>query len=338
MDLSLDFILLLVIVFLALAFDFINGFHDAANAIATVVSTKVLSPRVAVLYGASLDFLGAFLGTKVAEMIGNGMVDARVISMETVLFSLIGAIFWNLLTWYKGLPSSSSHALIGSLLGATCFASLSGYHDVSWDKVMFKVVTPMVISPILGMSLGFLIMTGLTWLVRKMTLYRINAVFGKLQILSAGLMAVNHGRNDAQKSMGIITLALVTYYPGMEFKVPFWVIVACAVAMGCGTMSGGWKIIRTIGSKMIKLQPIHGFAAETTAASIIFTASNFGIPVSTTHVISTSIMGVGATKRLSAVKWGVVGNILWAWILTIPMTFILSGLLMAIYRGIQTLF
>lgn len=334
MDLSPEFILLITIVFLALAFDFINGFHDAANAIATVVSTKVLSPRVAVMYGASLDFLGAFLGTKVAEMVGNGMVDAKVISMETILFSLLAAIIWNLLTWYKGLPSSSSHALIGSLIGATFFTASDGWSYVHWDLVMLKVVLPMVISPILGITVGFIIMTVLTWLVHKMTLNRINGVFGKLQIVSAGLMAVNHGRNDAQKSMGIITLALVTYYPAMEFHVPLWVIIACAVAMGMGTMSGGWKIIRTIGSKMIKLQPIHGFAAETTAAAIIFTASNLGIPVSTTHVISTSIMGVGATKRLSAVKWGVVGNIIWAWVLTIPLTFLLAGAMMFLYRNL----
>jgi inorganic phosphate transporter, PiT family len=195
-----------------------------------------------------------------------------------------------------------------------------------------------VISPMVGILGGFIFMSLLIWIVYKMSLYRINAVFGKLQVLSAGIMAMSHGHNDAQKSMGIIALALVTYFPSKEFQVPLWVILSCAIAMGLGTMAGGWKIIRTLGSKMIKLQPIHGFAAETTAAGIIMVASDMGIPLSTTHVISTSIMGVGATKRFSAVKWGIVGNIVWAWILTIPFTFLLSGLLMSLYSGIKSLF
>jgi PiT family inorganic phosphate transporter len=328
-------ILLVVIVVLALTFDYINGFHDAANAIATVVSTKVMSPRTAVIFGAIFNFGGALLGTEVAATVGKGLVDEQAVTMETVFFALIGAIIWNLITWYKGLPTSSSHALIGSLIGATFFASHQAGEHINWTNLMNKVVIPMFTSPLFGFSIGFLVMLALTWLVWKVALSRINAVFGKLQIFSAGIMALSHGHNDAQKSMGIIALALVTYYPSEQFEVPLWVILSCALAMGLGTMSGGWKIIRTLGSKMIKLQPIHGFAAETTAATVILTASHYGIPLSTTQVISTSIMGVGATKRLSAVKWGIVGNIVWAWLLTIPLTFLLSGGLMLIYRFVS---
>ncbi len=331
------FLLLLIIIFLALAFDYINGFHDAANAIATVVSTKVLTPRTAVLYGAVLNFIGALMGTEVAATIGKGLVDINLVSMEMVACALIGAIIWNLATWWWGLPSSSSHALIGSLLGATCFSANNwqGVSWVHWDKFINKIVTPMFASPAAGFAVGFLLMGLLTWVVFKFTVHRINRVFGKLQIVSAGIMALSHGHNDAQKSMGIIALALATYYPSTEFHVPLWVILACAIAMGFGTLNGGWKIIRTLGSKMIKLQPIHGFAAETTSAFIIMGASKLGIPLSTTHVISSSIMGVGATKRLSAVKWGIVGTIVWAWVLTIPVTFLLSGGLMWVLRLVQ---
>jgi PiT family inorganic phosphate transporter len=316
-------ILLVLVVILALAFDYINGFHDAANAIATVVSTKVMSPRNAVIYGAALNFLGALSGTEVAATVGKGLVDSQAVTMETVLFAIIGAIIWNLFTWYLGLPTSSSHALIGSLLGATFFSRMP--EAIHWDAVMNKVLMPMFVSPVLGISIGFVFMLLLTWTVFKVNLGLINGVFGKLQLVSAGFMAFSHGHNDAQKSMGIIALAVATTFPERAFHVDWWIILACAIAMGLGTMSGGWKIIRTLGSKMIKLQPIHGFAAETTAAAIIQGASGMGIPVSTTHVITTSIMGVGATKRFSAVKWGVVGNIVWAWVLTIPLTFLLSG-------------
>ena len=338
MGIEAGFLMLVLIVVLAIIFDYINGFHDAANAIATVVSTRVLSPRVAVLYGGVLNFIGALMGTEVAATIGKGLVDINLVSMDMILFALIGAILWNLVTWWLGLPTSSSHALIGSLLGATCFSrlTLDGWQHVHWDKFMAKIVTPMVVSPVFGIGIGLLMMTALTWLVFRMTVFRINSIFGKLQIVSAGVMALSHGHNDAQKSMGIIALALVTYYPSSDFHVPLWVILVCAIAMGLGTLSGGWRIIRTLGSKMIKLQPIHGFAAETTAATIILGASHFGIPLSTTHVITTSIMGVGATRRLSAVKWGVVGHIIWAWILTIPMTFALSGALMYAYRWATT--
>ncbi|MFN8614913.1 MAG: inorganic phosphate transporter [Vampirovibrionales bacterium] len=327
--------LLCLIVGLALVFDYINGFHDAANAIATVVSTKVLSPRVAVAYGACLNFAGALMGTEVAATIGKGLVDSQAVTMPLVLCALLGAIVWNLLTWWWGLPTSSSHALIGSLLGATWFSSSAGPHAIHWQAFTQKVLTPMTISPLSGFLVGFLVMGVLTWLVYRMHVHRINTLFGKLQIVSAGVMALSHGHNDAQKSMGIIALALMTFFPQQGFHVPLWVILSCAVAMGLGTLSGGWKIIRTLGSKMIKLQPIHGFAAETTAASVIMLASHWGIPLSTTHVISSSIMGVGATKRLSAVKWGVVGNIVWAWVLTIPATFVFSGGVMLLWRWSQ---
>jgi len=326
--------LLVTVVVLALIFDYINGFHDAANAIATVVSTRIMRPGAAVIFGASLNFVGAMLGTEVAATIGKGLVDAATLSMQTIICTLIGAILWNLLTWYKGLPTSSSHALIGSLLGATFFSGADGNAHIMWGAVWEKIILPMITSPILGLTIGFLLMTALTWMVYRMKLGRINRLFGRLQIVSAGFMALSHGLNDAQKSMGVIALALMMTYPQDSFSVPLWVKIACAIAMGCGTMSGGWRIIRTLGNKMIKLQPIHGFAAETTSSIIIGGASFLGIPVSTTQVISTSIMGVGATKRLSAVRWGIVGNIMWAWVLTLPLTFAFAGLLMWIYHHV----
>jgi PiT family inorganic phosphate transporter len=334
MDLGGNFVILVTIIALALMFDYINGFHDAANAIATVVATRVMTPRVAVLYGAVLNFFGALMGTEVAATVGKGLVEAHAVTLEVVMFALVGAILWNLLTWYLGLPTSSSHALIGSLIGATFVASSHGAKNIQWAALQHKVLFPMVLSPTVGIIAGVIFMWLLTWAVYRMSLFKINFLFGKLQLLSSGVMALSHGHNDAQKSMGIIALALMTCYPGHEFKVPIWVILACATAMGLGTMSGGWKIIRTMGSKMIKLQPVHGFAAETVAAGVIMTASHWGIPLSTTHVISSAIMGVGATKRFSAVRWGIVGNIVWAWVLTIPITFLVSAGLMSLYRWV----
>jgi PiT family inorganic phosphate transporter len=335
MDLLL--LLLVVIIALALIFDYINGFHDAANAIATVVATRVLSPKTAVLFGAVLNFAGAMAGTEVAATVAKGLVNPDVISLETIFCALIGAIIWNLITWWKGLPSSSSHALIGSLMGAACFW-VGGVENgvVYWHKVLEKVVIPMFASPAIGFVLGYVVMATLTWLFFRMNVNRINQVFKPMQIVSAGFMAFHHGSNDAQKSMGIIALAIMLYYRqiGAEHAVviDYRIIVPCAIAIALGTMSGGWKIIRTIGSKMIRLQPIHGFAAETTASLCIAFASHSGIPLSTTHIITTSIMGVGATKRLSAVKWSLVGSILWAWILTIPVTFFLSGGIAWLYK------
>lgn len=327
------FILLVLVVILTLIFDFINGFHDSANAIATVVSTRVMTPLVAVIYAGVLNFMGALMGTEVAATIGSGLVDVETVTLHTILCTVSAAIIWNLITWYKGLPTSSSHAIIGSLLGAAWFSSASaeGHENIHLGKLFEKVIVPMFTSPVLGIVLGFCVMTLLTWLIYKMSPNRVSRVFGKLQIVSAGFMAITHGLNDAQKSMGIIALALVVASPGSVFAVPLWVKLTCAVAMGAGTLMGGWRIINTLGSKMIKLQPVHGFAAETTAAAIIGAASSMGIPVSTTQVITTSIMGVGATKRLSAVRWGVVGNIVWAWVLTIPMTFTFAAGLMILY-------
>ena len=325
MDPSL-FMLLAVVVVLTLVFDFINGFHDAANAIATVVATKVMEPRNALIYGAVLNFVGALMGTEVAATIGKGLVDATGITLHTILYTIIAAIVWNLITWWKGLPTSSSHAMIGSLLGATYFSSALGGQSIHMDAVFQKVLVPMVTSPVMGFVLGYLIMSGLTWLIYKMNPTLVNRIFGKMQIVSAGFMALNHGRNDAQKCMGIIALALTLAYPQDEFHVPLWVILSCAAAMGLGTMSGGWRIIHTMGNKLIRLRPVQGFAAETTASVILAGTAHFGIPVSTTQVITSSIMGVGTTKRLSAVRWNVVGSILWAWVLTIPLTFIFAGL------------
>lgn len=333
-----QFILLIVIISMALIFDYINGFHDAANAIATVVATRVMTPKAAVLFGAIFNLLGALMGTEVAATMGKGIVEADLINLETILCALIGAIVWNLITWWKGLPSSSSHALIGSLMGAACFwVGSFGENVVHWHKVIDKVIIPMFSSPLIGFTVGYVLMTLLTWMVYKLSVNRINSVFGKLQIVSAGAMALSHGMNDAQKSMGIIALAIILYkgVPASEFHVGLEIVIPCAVAIGLGTLSGGWKIIRTLGSKMIKLQPIHGFAAEVTSFSVIMFASQWGIPLSTTHAITSTIMGVGATRRLSAVKWSLVGSILWAWVLTIPVTFFLSGFIALAYKWVQ---
>jgi inorganic phosphate transporter, PiT family len=333
-----DFILLVVIISLALVFDYINGFHDAANAIATVVATRVLPPKTAVIFGAVFNLIGALLGTEVAATMGKGIVEVQAVTLETILCALLGAIIWNLFTWWKGLPSSSSHALIGSLMGAACawVWAMDG-SVIHWDKVVAKVIIPMFTSPLIGFVVGYVLMTLLTWAVYRMTVNKINGIFGKLQIVTAGAMALSHGMNDAQKSMGIIALAIVLYknLPASEFHVGFSIIIPCALAIGLGTLSGGWKIIRTLGSKMIKLQPIHGFAAEATSFSVIMVASRLGIPLSTTHAITSTIMGVGATKRLSAVKWSLVGSILWAWVLTIPVTFLLSGAIAWAYKIIK---
>lgn len=321
-------VLLIAVIIVALVFDYINGFHDTANSIATVVSTRVLKPSQAVIMAAILNLLGAFLGVEVAKTIGKGIVDAGAVTQLTVLAALLGAIIWNLITWYYGIPSSSSHALIGGLCGSA--AAYSGWGTLQLQGLMNKVFIPMVVSPVLGLLIGFSVMTALYWLLFKARPGWVSRWFSKLQLASAGFMALSHGSNDAQKTMGIITLALITWQgapvAAKDFHVPFWVVLACALAMGMGTLAGGWRIIHTMGSRMIKLQPIHGFAAETSAALMILGASHMGMPVSTTHVISTSIMGVGASKRFSAVRWGVVGSIVWAWVLTFPIAFALGGL------------
>lgn len=333
---TITILLLIAVVAVALAFEFINGFHDCANAIATVVSTKVLSPKQAVLFGASLEFVGALTGTHVAKTIGSGIVNAEMITLTVIFCALLAAVLWNLLTWYLGLPSSSSHALIGGLLGATIVKA--GVDAVHVTTLLDKVIIPMFTSPLLGFCAGFALMLLLIRLLYKANPQVVNKKFRKLQLISSGLMALSHGSNDAQKTMGIITLALLAggvlhKGPAGDFEIPVYVIIVCALTMAAGTMNGGWKIIKTMGHKIIKLKPIHGFAAETSAAGLILTASHFGIPLSTTHVISTAIMGVGSTLHAHAVKWRIVGNIVTAWVLTIPACMILSAVIYySVYR------
>lgn len=317
--------LLVFVIIVALVFEYINGFHDSANSIATVVSTKVLTARTAVVYAGLLDMIGAFLGTHVATTVGKGIIETGGVTQGVILCALLSAIVWNLITWYYGIPSSSSHALIGGLIGAGI--SKAGYEVVQFDGVTKKVLLPMITSPLIGFVIGFLCMVLILWLFAKAKPSSVNRYFKKLQLVSSGIMALSHGTNDAQKTMGIITLALVSINALPTFEVPFWVIFGCAVTMGMGTMGGGLRIIRTMGTKMIKLKPVHGFAAETSAALVILSASHFGIPVSTTHVISTSIMGVGSTKGVHAVKWGIVGNIVMAWVLTIPTCMVIAAIL-----------
>jgi PiT family inorganic phosphate transporter len=329
-------VLFIIVVLAAIAFEYINGFHDAANAIATVVSTKVLTPRQAIALAAFFNLTGALMGTAVASTIGKGIVDTKVITMTTVLCALLGAIIWNLLTWWMGLPSSSSHALIGGLCGAAVASGGGDWSVLKWNTgLMPKVVVPMFTSPVIGFLLGAFLMALLFAVLRRFTPHIVHKIFGKAQLVSAAWMAHSHGTNDAQKTMGIITLALFTgtksgafddvspmfhFLRTPDFVVAKWVIILCAATMAAGTAAGGWRIIRTLGHKMVKLQPVHGFAAETSAAVIIQVASHWGIPLSTTHVISTSIMGVGAVKRFSGVKWTVVERIVWAWVLTLPAT------------------
>lgn len=324
---------LVAVVVLALGFDFINGFHDTANSIATSVSTRVLSPRQAILMSAVLNFVGALTSSKVAHTITNGLVDGDMIKGQYVIIAtIIAAIVWDLITWYFGIPSSSSHALIGALVGSA-IAYSGGISIVKWQGVWEKVVLPLVTSPFIGFGIGFLFMTLLYKLLRNLTPRFINKWFSKLQIISAAFMAYSHGNNDAQKSMGIITLALVgAGLNGGHTGVQPWVMVACALSMALGTSIGGWKIIKTIGVNMIRLQPIGGFAAETGAAIVIETMTHFGAPVSTTHVISSSIMGVGASKRLSAVKWSLVRNIVWAWVITIPVSALIGAFITTIFK------
>jgi inorganic phosphate transporter, PiT family len=288
-----------------------------------VVSTKALSPRKAVAYGAVLNIAGAFAGTHVAKTIGAGIVDVATITQTTILAALLGAIIWNLCTWYFGIPSSSSHALVGGLMGAAW--SKAGFSAIKVEGTLEKVILPMFSSPALGFLVGMLLMILLLWVVHRFVPAKVNRVFRKMQLVSSGFLAFAHGSNDAQKTMGIITLALVTYGAIPTVEVPIWVIVVCALCMGAGSMAGGWRIIKTLGNKVIKLQPIHGFAAESSGSLIILMASHFGIPISTTHVITTSIMGVGSTKRFSAVKWGLVGSIIRAWVLTIPSCMLLAA-------------
>ncbi|MGZ5049640.1 MAG: anion permease [Methylobacter sp.] len=350
--------LLLLVILVALVFEFINGFHDTANSIATVVATKVLTPTQAVILAAATNLVGALTGTAVAKTISSGLVDTNMVNVtsEVLICALIGAIIWNLITWALGLPSSSSHALIGGLCGAAIAAGNNNFDVLIWSKtaavwtenkgLLWKVVIPMISSPVAGFSLGIIIMGSLMAIISGMSSAGgalaqaarpkwVNAVFGKAQLISAGYMGFAHGSNDAQKTMGIIALAIFSANgagtldqlpewaeflrpDGGEKNIDTWVVFTCALVMALGTAVGGWRIIKTLGHKMVKLHPIHGFAAETSSATILLTAAHFGMPVSTTHSISTAIMGVGFAKNPHALKLSIIERIVWAWVLTIP--------------------
>ena len=307
---------LIAVVILAVAFDYINGFHDTANAIATSVATKALHPRHAILMAASFNFIGAFAGTAVAKTIGKSLVDEATTTQTIVAAALVGAIVWNLVTWKWGIPSSSSHALIGGLIGATLIAA--GPQALLVDGIVGKVVVPLVSSPLAGFAIGFALMVLLYWIFRGFDRKPLGRVFKVLQVFSAGYMAFAHGSNDAQKTMGIITLALFAAGVIPTVDVPIWVILLAATAISLGTAVGGWRIMKTMGQRVVELEPIHGFAAETTAASVLLVTAHLGMPVSTTHVISSAIMGVGSSRGTRAVRWTVARRIVSAWVITIP--------------------
>ena len=350
-------LLLLVVLLVVYAFEYINGFHDTANAIATVVSTKVLTPRQALLLAASMNLVGAFFGQAVAKTIHSGIVDDKVVAVTTltVFCAMLAGIIWNLLTWWFGMPSSSTHALVGGLIGASLGAAGGNWKVLIWSRVKIdkvtgkesmegiyhKVVVPMITSPLLGLVVGFLFMGLLFWLIRHWRPHKVNTVFGRLQIISAGYMGFGHGMADAQKTMGVIMLTLFAatqagelnnlptwlsflQVPDKSASIPIWIVMTCALTMAAGTYAGGWRIIKTLGHKMVKMKPVHGFAAETTAATILAVTGYLGMPVSTTHTITTSIMGVGAAKRWNSVRWSLVERIIWAWVLTIPATAVLG--------------
>jgi PiT family inorganic phosphate transporter len=364
--------LIFCVILVALVFEYINGFHDTANSIATVVATKVLSPRQAVVLASTFNLAGALAGTAVASTIGKGLVDITYVTSATILCGLLGAIIWNLITWYYGLPSSSSHALIGGIVGSTLAAAHGDWAvvklletkpvaavldpvtgavlqpaGVQYGGLFYKVVIPMFASPVCGLLLGFGLMAILYVALRHWRPLWVNRVFGKAQLVSSAFMGFSHGLNDAQKTMGIIALSLLAATksgvfddlpdllaflrthepaPGKPMEIALWVKITCAITMAAGTWAGGWRIIKTLGHKMVRLQPVHGFAAETSAAVIIQVASHWGMPLSTTHVISSAIMGVGAAKRFTAVKWFIVERMVWAWVLTIPVTMLLGYL------------
>ncbi len=354
-------LLLCVVLLVVYAFEYINGFHDTANAIATVVSTKVLTPRQALLLASGTNLIGAFCGQAVAKTIHSGLIDDKVVAVTTltILCAMLGGIIWNLITWWFGMPSSSSHALIGGLIGAA-MASAQGswnWHVLIWSRhkidsktglatadmegIFHKVVVPMISSPVLGFTIGFIFMGILFFLIRNWRPNTVNSVFGKLQVLSAGYMGFGHGLADAQKTMGIVMLTLFASTKAGELdhlpswlhflritdksaSIPLWIMITCAITMAAGTYAGGWRIIKTLGHKMVKIKPVHGFAAETTGATILAITGMMGMPVSTTHTITTSIMGVGAARRWNAIEWSLVERIVWAWVMTIPVTAMLA--------------
>jgi len=330
--------LLICVIVFALIFDYINGFHDASNAIATVVSTGVLSLRNAVILAAIFNFIGAITSTAVAKTIATGFADPTNVTQYVILSALLGASIWNLITWYLGLPSSSSHAIIGGLAGGV--VANAGIHAFKWGALTQKFLIPLVISPLVGFALAFFVMIVFMWIFKKTKPQFVSSISRKMQLVSSCIMAVSHGSNDSQKSMGIITLALLAFgsavpaymLPAKAGQVPYWVIILCALMMALGTLAGGKKIIKTMGCKIIKITPLQGFAAEISGAFTILLASKFAIPISTTHAINSSIMGAGMSKRVSAVRWGVAGNILTAWVLTLPATALIAYLSMTCFR------
>ena len=325
--------LIFTVVILALLFDYINGFHDTANDIATSVSTRAIPPKVAVVFAAVLNFGGAMFSTGVAKTIGGDIVSsAKMVDQHVIIAALVGAIFWNLLTWWKAIPSSSSHALVGGIMGAVLISA--GTNGLNWYGIT-KIVASLILSPIIALTIGFLIMKTLGFIFCNFAPAKLNYKFKKMQILSAGMMAFSHGSNDAQKAMGIITLALLSGGYIHSLEVPTWVKLAAATAMGCGTAGGGWRIIKTMGGKIFKLEPISGFAADLNSSLVVFGATLLHLPVSTTHVVSGSIMGVGTAKRISAVRWGVAQQMLMAWVLTIPCTALVSAIT---YKIVMLLF
>ena len=315
----------IALIFVALAFDYINGFHDAANSIATVVSTRVLSPGKAVIWAAFFNFIAAFtFGTAVAKTVGSGLVDLKIVTFAVIFAGLMGAIIWDLITWYYGLPTSSSHALIGGYAGAAVAkAGIVAIIPAGWTKTLIFIV----IAPLFGMALGFGLMIVILWVFQYFSPSRVDHWFRRLQLVSAAAYSLGHGGNDAQKTMGIIAGVLLAGGYLTEFRIDLWVVLMAHAAIALGTLSGGWRIIHTMGSKITKLQPVGGFAAETAGAISLFTATNLGIPVSTTHTITGAIIGVGSIRRLSAVRWGVAGRIVWAWVLTIPMSAFISAVI-----------
>lgn len=313
-----------LVILVALVFDYINGFHDAANSIATVVSTRVLTPGKAVVWAAFFNFAAAFgFGTAVARTVGAGMIDIEVVTSAVILAGLVGAIVWDLITWYYGLPTSSSHALIGGYAGAAVAKAGTGVIIASgWTKTLIFIV----LAPLIGMSLGFALMVATYWIFRGFAPMRVDGLFRRLQLLSAALYSLGHGANDAQKTMGIIAGALFAGGLINEFRIDLWVILSAHAAIALGTLSGGWRIIHTMGQRITRLQPVGGFAAETAGAISLFTATSLGVPVSTTHTITGAIVGVGSTRRVSAVRWGVAGRIVWAWVLTIPASAMIAAI------------
>jgi len=323
---------LAAVVAVALFFDFTNGFHDTANAIATSVSTRAMSPRTAVLMASVLNFVGAFVSLKVAATVAKGIVNPEAVTLNVVLAGLVGAITWNLFTWLLGLPSSSSHALIGGIMGSAIAAS--GWDVVDWSGVWEKVVKPGVLSPILGFAIALTLMIGIIWIIRNRAPSKVHRVFRRAQVVSGGFVAFTHGTNDAQKTMGIIALALIAtgHLNAEEFDVPTWVIASSATAMALGTYAGGWKIIKTMGTQIAKIDPPQGFAAQTACAGILWTTAHLGFPVSTTQTISGCVVGAGASRRFSAVRWGIAGNIVVAWALTLPAAGLVGALMEVVTR------